>query len=599
MKILYCFLFSFSVLFADSGDFRLDSEKRYRTPEECISPEKRKEVDSIASSESDDSIKIQKTLEALELYYGQFTEDKRLEEERLRAGKFPDKKFRDEVSLRFKIFSGKTGPTTDWNSIRNFGRTQTLQNSETSMIRNSKVLYDLLFQLAQLYEKNREEHKAKEAYLAAFRNHSFDFGEDYFLKEESSQDILSNENSGRISRHREILSEFQKKKKEIRELIDSVHKEEAVNARKNTLSDFSGNRKKIESAEKDLENAEKKYRDSLLENLLPVQKEKTVLDAKRLFSFGNIMKKDAKHFGYISIFEFAYSLNPEMPELLILLGDEYRRAKDIRTSLDYYIKYITLEKDRFKESKFDSNVYLKAGTLHSELKENIPAVKYFEEYYASLAPSDERQKTEFNFFLSDFYDKRLGNLASAAMYADRWISENEKSKSDKNARSITEIRKSFFCNWIISRNEKQKKRFQAEEVYLEKTYNDYKSLKDSLQKSDESVNAKKAEVNGLKRQLIYSTDPKVLEVYKEEEKSLNLLIESNLEIRSSFKNLYSIPLLLRIAEREEEKRNYEKAYSMFQEIQGLGNETESEKALRSMIRIQNILSDGRIREKVD
>lgn len=599
MKILYYFLFSFSVLFADSGDFRLDSEKRYRTPEECISPEKRKEVDGIASSESDNSIKIQKTLEALELYYGQFTEDKRLEEERLRAGKFPDKKFRDEVSLRFKIFSGKAGPTTDWNSIRNFGRTQTLQNSETSMIRNSKVLYDLFFQLAQLYEKNREEHKAKEAYLAAFRNHSFDFGEDYFLKEESNQDILSNENSGRISRHREILFEFQKKKKEIRELIDSVHEEEAVNARKNTLSDFSGNRKKIENAEKDLENAEKKYRDSLLENLLPVQKEKTSLDAKRLFSFGNIMKKDAKHFGYISIFELAYSLNPEMPELLILLGDEYRRAKDIRTSLDYYIKYITLEKDRFRESKFDSNVYLKAGTLHSELKENIPAVKYFEEYYASLTSSEERQKTEFNFFLSDFYDKRLGNLTSAAMYADRWISENEKLKSDKNARSITEIRKSFFCNWIISRNEKQKKRFQTEDGYLEKTYNDYKSLKDSLQKSDETVNAKRAEVNGLKRQLIYSTDPKVLEVYKEEEKSLNLLIESNLEIRSAFRNLYSIPLLLRIAEREEEKRNYEKAYSMFQEIQGLGNETESEKALRSMIRIQNILSDGRIREKID
>lgn len=599
MKILYYFLFSFSVLFADSGDFRLDSEKRYRTPEECISPEKRKEVDGIASSESDNSIKIQKTLEALELYYGQFTEDKRLEEERLRAGKFPDKKFRDEVSLRFKIFSGKAGPTTDWNSIRNFGRTQTLQNSETSMIRNSKVLYDLFFQLAQLYEKNREEHKAKEAYLAAFRNHSFDFGEDYFLKEESNQDILSNENSGRISRHREILFEFQKKKKEIRELIDSVHEEEAVNARKNTPSDFSGNRKKIENAEKDLENAEKKYRDSLLENLLPVQKEKTSLDAKRLFSFGNIMKKDAKHFGYISIFELAYSLNPEMPELLILLGDEYRRAKDIRTALDYYIKYITLEKGRFRESKFDSNVYLKAGTLHSELKENIPAVKYFEEYYASLTSSEERQKTEFNFFLSDFYDKRLGNLTSAAMYADRWISENEKLKSDKNTRSITEIRKSFFCNWIISRNEKQKKRFQTEDGYLEKTYNDYKSLKDSLQKSDETVNAKRAEVNGLKRQLIYSTDPKVLEVYKEEEKSLNLLIESNLEIRSAFRNLYSIPLLLRIAEREEEKRNYEKAYSMFQEIQGLGNETESEKALRSMIRIQNILSDGRIREKID
>lgn len=599
MKILYFFLFSFSVLFSDSGDFRLDSEKRYRTPEECISADKRKEVEDISSKDSGSSEKIQKILETLELYYGQFTEDKRLEEERLRAGKFPDRKFRDEVSLRFKILSGKAGPTTDWNSIRNFGRMQTLQNSEASLIRNSRVLYDLFFQLGQLYEKNNEEHKAKEAYLAAFRNHSFDFGEDYFLKEESNQDIFSNENSGRISRHRELLSEFQKKKKEIRQLTDSVHEQEAVNARKNVSSDFAGNRKKIEDAEKDLENAEKKYRDSFQENLAPVQKEKTSIDAKRLFIFGNIMKKDAKHFGYISIYELAYSLNPEMPELLMQLGDEYRKAKDTRTALDYYIKYIRLEKDRFRESKFDPIAYLKAGTLHSELKENIPAVKYFEEYYASLSGTDDKQKTEFNFFLSDFYDKRLGNLASAALYADRWISENEKSKSDKNVRSINETRKSFFCNWIISRNEKQKKRFQTEDSYLEKTYNDYKSLKDSLQKSDETVNAKRTEVNGLKRQLIYSTDPKVLEVYKEEEKSLNLLIESNQEIRSAFKNLYSIPLLLRIAEREEEKRNYEKAYSMFQEIQGLGNETESEKAVRSMIRIQNIISDGRIREKDD
>ncbi|HNI28860.1 MAG TPA: hypothetical protein PLJ29_21050, partial [Leptospiraceae bacterium] len=330
------------------------------------------------------SEKIQKILETLELYYGQFTEDKRLEEERLRAGKFPDRKFRDEVSLRFKILSGKTGPTTDWNSIRNFGRMQTLQNSEASLIRNSRILYDLFFQLGQLYEKNSEDHKAKEAYLAAFRNHSFDFGEDYFLKEESNQDIFSNENSGRISRHREFLSEFQKKKKEVRELIDSVHEQEAVNARKNVSSDFAGNRKKIEDAEKGLENAEKKYRDSFQENLSPVQKEKTSIDAKRLFIFGNIMKKNAKHFGYISIYELAYSLNPEMPELLMELGDEYRKAKDTRTALDYYIKYIRLEKDRFKESKFDAGVYLKAGTLHSELKENIPAVKYFEEYYSSL-----------------------------------------------------------------------------------------------------------------------------------------------------------------------------------------------------------------------
>ncbi|HMZ61319.1 MAG TPA: hypothetical protein PL048_21280, partial [Leptospiraceae bacterium] len=213
MKILYFFLFSFSVLFSDSGDFRLDSEKRYRTPEECISADKRKEVEDISSKDSGSSEKIQKILETLELYYGQFTEDKRLEEERLRAGKFPDRKFRDEVSLRFKILSGKTGPTTDWNSIRNFGRMQTLQNSEASLIRNSRILYDLFFQLGQLYEKNSEDHKAKEAYLAAFRNHSFDFGEDYFLKEESNQDIFSNENSGRISRHRELLSEFQKKKK--------------------------------------------------------------------------------------------------------------------------------------------------------------------------------------------------------------------------------------------------------------------------------------------------------------------------------------------------------------------------------------------------
>ena len=146
-------------------------------------------------------------------YYAQFVDDKRILDNREKAGKYKDRK--DNVTDEYKNNSGIIPVNADVNSIRLFISGMRFKNTESHLARDSDILFDLHLRMARLYEKVGEKHKAVESYLAGLRYRDFSNSEDRYYSENLLDEIGVEEANKRLT-HKKIKTELDDLKKELK-----------------------------------------------------------------------------------------------------------------------------------------------------------------------------------------------------------------------------------------------------------------------------------------------------------------------------------------------------------------------------------------------
>jgi hypothetical protein len=133
---------------------------------------------------------------------------------------------------------------------------------------------------------------------------------------------------------------------------------------------------------------------------------------------------------------------------------------------------------------------------------------------------------------------------------------------------------------------------------MQKSYDEYYKIKNLESSFENKMALKKEELNALKKKALSSTDSLVLESLNEENKKFEALKSIKKSIKTEMDTLLSMDLLFQMAERNENKRDYEKAVLIYREIQDIGTPPDRELALRNIRRIELIKYDGINREKI-
>lgn len=616
MKIV--FLYSLLGYFVfTSGIF---SQAANASPKEIYQIISREDLLSIRNAEAQDSLqldeKISKSNRFLEEYFSQFPDDRRTEAERRRAGEFLDPKS-GEVSRLYKEVSGKNGGRLTVNSVRLLKGENSVLPSSTSLIKDSNIFYNLYSNLGFLYAKKGETDKAISSFLASLQYHDFSQTEEILFREIDSKEFYLPERIERIKSHKAVLDEKNKKENEIEAKIDEFHLNAANSARSGKpLPDEKAFRNNIEQEKKNLESLKEKYQKSLNTIFLEVQKEKGSFDSKVIKELSLLIKnkeiqdritnrlkdpypivnpdKESGFVGYFQLMEIAARINPFDAEIYKFLGDEFKSTGKIQKAIDSYLRYLELKE---LDNKYDGEVSLSLAGLYSSGKNYIRAIDYYEKY---LLSNSEKQKSDYLFITGDLIVKRLGDYERASQYFRQWL-ELTKNNSFNEKEVIQEmqyIKKRMTIEYYLAKYYKIISKRDDEDDYLNKSYLTFLRAKEILEKSSESIDNQKNVKDSLKKKALSSADPLLTESIKSESEKLDSMLTQLKSIRTELNSLPSIDLLFQIAERSEDKRDYAKSINFYREIQEIGTPNDREIALRNILRIERIKTDGINRERV-
>ncbi len=600
-------LFSFFVAKIFSHDERYDSIRKAKFPEEIFSSERYRNLDS-TTRETNIQEKISNYEQALSEYYSQFIEEKRIEEERQRAGEFTDKKNNFNVNLFFRTHSGKVSTSSNVNAIRLYSAQEQSIFGPSYLIRDSETLYRTHFNLAKLYREVGEKHKAMEHFLACFRYRNFSPTEENFERENGLREMLNVEHKNKLQTHAKVRKELEDLKQKVRQEEDEIHALEAEALRNSIVSRTTFNfnsreyKVKLEAKKQELENKQKEYEKSKQENFLPVVIQRGEENANALLELANLVREleaDEKvkqnikqaypvsynkltNFpSYVSILEFSHRLSPENPEIIKKIAEEYKSVGKKKEALGFYLKYESLPKERFLNPKEDVSLML--GMLYSDLGQFVLAAPYYELHFQNL---NLEQKFNFAYFLGEFFLKKLGNFEKSHEYFQKFL------ESPKDSTQPSTLKKLTIAYFGISKYYKNIQQSDKEEKNLQEAYKNMTQLKQLLEKNTQELNQKKEELLKLKQGLLYATESGELEMYREEEKKLALEIEKLSEIKNLYHSLPKYELLIRLAKVYESQNDYKKAKAYLREIIDFGTEVEVSSVLKNIQRLEKIEKDG-------
>lgn len=601
-------LLFFSKTYLYSHDARYDKLRNAKLPEAYFSGERFQELTSNTRN-LNETEKIEQIEKALEEYYSQFYEEKRIEHDKKSKAYF-DKKEKREVSFYYRSTSGKILPSSNVNDIRVFHAENKSLFGPSFLIRDSETLHTLHFELGNLYNQANQKHKAMEHFLAAFRYVDFTLSEES-LETLNTREFLDTEAKSKLQIHFQKKQEYEKAKQDYIQTIDEFHKNQAEELRSSLANKtfFQPRNLDTKPLEEKLKQKEQEYQTSLNENYLPMLKKRNENLANKLFRFAKLTKEmeiNEKTYRYVKeaypiheinfkdfpsflqILEFANRLAPENPEVLYHIAEEYRSISKKKEALTYYLKYDSLPKERFSE-KPKEDVSLKIASLYTELKQPVLAVSFYERHFENL---DEGKKQSFAFVLGDFFEKRIGNLEKSYKYYKQFLEKENLEKENSLYQSIV-------ANLGISKFYKQSKNPKLEEEHLEKAYQSYKLLEGKLLSKEKEIEKQKEEVSRLKKGLLYNTDEDVLNDFRERQNNLSLEIENWKSIKNFYDKAPKIDLLYRLTKLCDEKRDYKKEKEYFREILNFGGEAEISFALKNLERIQKIEQDGLYRAYIE
>jgi hypothetical protein len=553
--------------------------------------------------------KIREVEGLLKRYYSQFIEEKRIWEDRERGN----------------IYNSRS----DQNDVRLLLWQNTHKSSETFIVRDSPILFDLHIRAARLYAEAGKTAPSLRHYLAGFRYHPLDLTEDMYRMGSWQKEDFQKIWLGDASEHQATYAKKEQAWKEWQDSKDELHLALASLAKKNRpLSEINLEEKRlsqvVSSKEKSFQDAKKIYEASLLQRYGKYLSEKQKSDSKTLYEMANVVKKieddnkerlkiinklgtagkgiyvlfdykrNVDFYAYDLLLERAYTQWPENPSVIFDIAEQYRQDSQKAKAIDFFEKYMNLLN---KENSLDPsqkekliNTYLRLATLNADLKRKVIASGYYEKYFQSSA--DSRDKTRVSFEMGMFFATHIGDLKKASIYFSYWLDRNSK---DWNA-SLTENTGlpeleaiSFFQ---LARLDKQNRKSEAERGKLNLALTQWKNLdKENLVAEKELIELKSNKLK-IKKDLIITTDDDSLSKYR----VLDLKIEDQeARLRVLKTKLDKIPvlsILFRLAVIAEGERDYEKAKDYYNQVIDLGHETEIQAALKEKKRVVRILETG-------
>lgn len=607
MKIFFIFCLLIASQYLFSQDQREDSTRLYQTPEEVITTEDwNRFLDLRQNQGINPKSKIQEIEKLLDKYYSQFVGEKRI--------------------LDAKINGKRFSPEISKNTLRLLIKEMKSQRSQTFLIRDSNILFEIYGTLGELYNSDKNNPKAIQSYYNALRYRDFTNSEKRLIteyKEKSTGDE-------RTQTHIRIKENYENAKKELEETKANYYREKARDIRTPTIKvlppppDFSALEEKVKKAKED-------YEKSLQTNIQPQLDKKGETDSNAVYQLAQVVKiaedenqdrlkildksntfwgqpfilfdtkKNTNLFAYEQLLEFAYKLYPKNPKVTRELAESLRTSQKTRNSLDFYLKYIELVQENPPNEEVEktklTESFLKIGILYSNLKRYVQAAEYYEKYVKTQEESED--KTKFYFHLGDFYSKQLGNYPKSAEYFGKWLDSSSKIDAE-NLNPVQEARKKameFRANFGISLHYKFLRLPQEETKSLETCYNLYKEIQSILEKENQNYQDSLKQINEIKKDLINSTNKEDLTRLEEAKRNSHEAKANVKSIQTKYKALSKNLVLFKLAEFAEDNRDFERAKQFYKEIVEVGNELDINRALKSITRIDKTLQDGIIRDR--
>nr|WP_246834225.1 hypothetical protein [Leptospira bourretii] len=566
---------------------------------------------SVESGPKNLETKIREAEGLLKRYYSQFIEEKRIWEDREKGN----------------VYNSRT----EMNDIRLLLWQSTHKNSETYIVRDSPVLYNLHIKLARLYVESEKFAPALRHYLAAFRYHPLEMTEEGFRNGEWQKEDILGYDASSAKEHDRLFNEWKQAEQKLKKTKDEIHIKESnwIREGKN-LADLIPQSKvwkeDVRIAEENRKSTKQKYDESVNLRYLKYLNQRKQVESNDLYAFANVVKKleddnkerlkivnklgtagkgiyvlfdykrNTDFFAYELLLERAYRLWNENPLVLTDIAEQYRQDGKKERAADFYEKGLgeLLKKqnpsEEEKERIIKSN--LRLATINADLKRNIIAGLYYDKYF-NLSP-DSPDKTRVSYEIGVFFNSQIGDPDRAAPFLEYWLERNSK---DWNPAldvetGLTELESIAY--YYLSKKDKKHKRNEQERNKLNISFTQWKKLDQKLIIAEKELKDLVEKKQNLKKDLMVTTLDDILSQYR----LMDLKIEDQEAVirvlETKRKKIPLIKILFRLGVLAEESRDFVKAKEHYEQIIKEGGETEIRVALKELERVKRILETGNI-----
>lgn len=597
----------------------LDTEERlFLDPDTGVAlrekPNRPPEIGSeepVATGPKSAETKVKEAEGLLKRYYSQFIDEKRIWEERERGS----------------IYSSRT----EQNDIRLLLFETTHRNSETLLVKESPILYELHIRLARLYSEIDKPAIAIRHFIGAYRYRSLATTDEFYRSPNWQKEDFRNQFVAGAKSHQQAFDEKKEAQTQLKVAKDKIHilEAEAIRSGK-SVSDVQGSveaqLRVIEQKKKSLIKAEEQFAKSESENYLNYQKTKQIEDSKNFFEMAKMIKKiedenkerlkiinklsvagkgifvlfdykkNRDFFAYELFLEKSYSLWNENIDAIQEVSERFRIDGRKEKAIDFYEKYIKLletKNDTSEETtKKLSIAYFRLASLNADSKRYIVAGDNYEKFYA-IAP-DDALKTKVAFEMGNYFLNTLGDPKKASVFYEYWLDRNSK---DWNP-SLSEEKNSFDLEALaflgLSKLDRVNRNPDAEKSKLLVSLKNYKDLESARNGAEKKVLELKEKRMKIKRELITTTQDEALSQFR----ILEIKIEDQeSELRGLESKLLSIPIskiLFRLAVLSESQRDFNNAMVYYDSVIEKGIETDIDLAMREKKRVRRILETGKM-----
>ncbi|GBF50291.1 hypothetical protein LPTSP4_18160 [Leptospira ryugenii] len=547
----------------------------------------------------------------LKRYYSQFIEEKRIWEDRERGN----------------IYNSRS----DQNDVRLLLWKNTHRLTETYIVRDSPVLYDLHIRAAKLYAEQGKSAPALRHYLAAFKYHPLDLSEEMYMNGEWQKEDYKNLFLGPANTHRDTfqkmndayadweraknnqhtkLSELARKNRPLSEIrtvennlvLETKAKEKVYldakkayeESKKQTFDIYLDNKRKSDSiALYDMASVVKKLEDDNKERLKIINKLGTA--GKGIYVLFDY-KRNVDFFAYELLLERAHSQWPENPFVIFDIAEQYRQDSQKERAIDFYEKYLNLMKES-KISGADADeklrtTYLRLASLNADIKRKVIASQYYESYFKIA--EDSKEKTRVSYEMGLFFANHIGDLKKASEFFIYWLNRNSKDWNPSLTESMGLEELEALAFFHLSRLDKLNRRPDAERGKLNLAYNQWKKIDSDLLDAEKLLLDLKSQKQKIKKDLLVTTEDEALSKYR----LLDLKIEdAEGKVRILKTKSDKVPFLkimYRLAVLAEGNRDFVRANEYYDKVIQYGGEVEIQAALKEKKRVERILATGNI-----
>ena len=592
MKKTWLLILSVS-LAAYGQDRRLDQKRIYQLPNQVITGQ---DIASLGGLAPD--AEIEKIKGLLDKYNSQFTDTKRIWQERNEGPRY--------------------NPRLEYNEVRLLARRISTAMAEAGVKRDSEILFNLYTRMARLYEDKKEAEKAASLYLAAFQFRDLSDTESHYMgknipSEKQNQDAHSGAKTAL-----EKLVEEKKKLEDAKYLIEARKLRGKLGANEYNAA-MTALSARLASIDPEIETAQNNYNDSLQNRYGVWKKNKNETDTGTLYSLARLTKelesknkdrlkilnnnnlgkgvfliydyRENRDFrGYRGFLELAHRISPENQDIIYDLAEEYRTSGNMERSVDMFVRFIALrEKENNRDDKY-SNALLRTGSLYMVLKKNVKAGDYYKRYMV-INGTDKLAKTEA-FHMAEFYEFRIGDLGLARTLYSRFLEQAAGSTDPVEQKQVLNARVG------LSKFHRFDHYPDREMEELEKAWTVYENIKKLYSARDEDYNKMKADLLKLKTEMFQRSDTDSLARYKLAERKMASVRAEAEHIKTQLQTVRKPEMLERLCILAENKRDYSKALFYLKEFVRTGNEFEINIALKNINRIEKIKKDGILRTPV-